>query len=84
MALIKTINGITPEMGDNCYLTENSTIVGDVKWKRDNPLIHECCLQYAGCEKVMQCYEDSTEQKILILEHQVDYTLKWEAILPSI
>lgn len=30
MALIKEVNGITPEFGDNCYLAENSTIVGDV------------------------------------------------------
>ncbi len=30
MALIKTVNGITPKFGHNCYLAENATIVGDV------------------------------------------------------
>jgi carbonic anhydrase/acetyltransferase-like protein (isoleucine patch superfamily) len=30
MALIKSVNGISPSMGKNCYLAENSTIVGDV------------------------------------------------------
>lgn len=30
MALIKTIRGFTPKFGDDCYLAENSTIIGDV------------------------------------------------------
>ena len=30
MALIKPVNGISPQFGDNCYLAENATIVGDV------------------------------------------------------
>lgn len=30
MALIKTVNGISPTFGENCYLAENSTVVGDV------------------------------------------------------
>ena len=30
MALIKEVNGITPQFGVDCYLTENATIVGDV------------------------------------------------------
>ena len=30
MALIKTIRGFTPVFGDNCYLAENATILGDV------------------------------------------------------
>jgi len=30
MALIKSVRGFTPKLGDDCYLTENSTIVGDV------------------------------------------------------
>lgn len=35
MALIKTVNGITPEMGENCFLAENATITGDVKMGND-------------------------------------------------
>jgi len=31
MALIKEVNGASPEFGDNCYLAENATITGDVK-----------------------------------------------------
>lgn len=30
MALIKHVNGIHPQFGDDCYLAENATIVGDV------------------------------------------------------
>jgi carbonic anhydrase/acetyltransferase-like protein (isoleucine patch superfamily) len=30
MALIKPVHGISPRFGDNCYLAENATIVGDV------------------------------------------------------
>jgi len=30
MALIKSVNGISPQFGNNCFLAENSTIVGDV------------------------------------------------------
>ena len=31
MALIKSVNGVHPQFGENCYLTENATVVGDVK-----------------------------------------------------
>ena len=31
MALIKPLRGFTPVFGDNCYLAENATIIGDVK-----------------------------------------------------
>lgn len=30
MALIKSVNGVSPVFGVNCYLAENSTVVGDV------------------------------------------------------
>lgn len=30
MALIKSVKGISPKFGKDCYLAENSTIVGDV------------------------------------------------------
>lgn len=30
MALIKPVNGISPQFGKNCYLAENATVVGDV------------------------------------------------------
>jgi carbonic anhydrase/acetyltransferase-like protein (isoleucine patch superfamily) len=30
MALIKAVKGISPAFGNNCYLAENSTVVGDV------------------------------------------------------
>lgn len=30
MALIKSLKGNTPEFGDNCFLAENATIIGDV------------------------------------------------------
>jgi carbonic anhydrase/acetyltransferase-like protein (isoleucine patch superfamily) len=30
MALIKILNGITPQFGENCYLAETAIIIGDV------------------------------------------------------
>ncbi len=30
MAIIKSVRGLTPKIGNNCFLAENSTIVGDV------------------------------------------------------
>ena len=35
MALIKSVRGFNPEVGENCYLAENATIVGDVKIGKD-------------------------------------------------
>jgi carbonic anhydrase/acetyltransferase-like protein (isoleucine patch superfamily) len=31
MALIKTVRGLTPKFGNDCYLTETATIIGDVE-----------------------------------------------------
>ena len=30
MALIKTVRGITPMIGDDCFLAENAAVIGDV------------------------------------------------------
>ncbi len=30
MALIKSLRGFTPQFGDNCFLADNATIIGDV------------------------------------------------------
>ena len=35
MALIKSVNGVSPKFGNNCYLAENATIVGDVEMGDD-------------------------------------------------
>ena len=35
MALIKSVNGVEPKFGQNCYLAENATIVGDVEMGDD-------------------------------------------------
>ena len=35
MALIKPVKGISPKFGNNCYLAENSTVVGDVVMGND-------------------------------------------------
>lgn len=35
MALIKSVRGFTPSIGENCYLSENATIVGDVALGND-------------------------------------------------
>jgi carbonic anhydrase/acetyltransferase-like protein (isoleucine patch superfamily) len=35
MALIKSVHGISPKMGENCFLAENCTVVGDVEMGDD-------------------------------------------------
>jgi len=35
MSLIKTVNGKTPVFGQNCFIAENATIVGDVEMGND-------------------------------------------------
>jgi len=35
MALIKSLNGFTPQFGERCFLAENSTIIGDVVMGND-------------------------------------------------
>ena len=35
MALIKSVRGFAPQMGENCFLAENATIIGDVVMGRD-------------------------------------------------
>ena len=35
MALIKSVRGFTPEIGENSYLADNATIIGDVVMGRD-------------------------------------------------
>ena len=31
MALVKTLNGKSPKIGENCFLAENATLIGDVE-----------------------------------------------------
>lgn len=35
MALIKSVRGYTPKIGENCFLAENATIIGDVEMGKD-------------------------------------------------
>ena len=35
MALIKSVRGFTPQIGENCYLADNATIIGDVVMGKD-------------------------------------------------
>jgi len=35
MALIKQLNGTEPQWGENCYFSENATVIGDVKMGDD-------------------------------------------------
>lgn len=35
MALLKTVRGISPQFGENCWFADNATIIGDVTMGRD-------------------------------------------------
>ena len=45
MALIKTIKGLSPRFGQNCYLSENATIVGDVTSGDDCTFWFQCVVR---------------------------------------
>ena len=42
MALIKSVRGFTPQIGENCYLADNATIIGDVI------MGHDCSIWFNG------------------------------------
>ena len=35
MAIIKELNGVAPQMGENCFLAETAVVIGDVKMGND-------------------------------------------------
>jgi len=39
MALVKSVRGFKPQIGENSYLAENATIIGDVVIGRDCSII---------------------------------------------
>ena len=45
MALIKSVRGFTPAFGENCFLAENATIIGDVTMGRDCSIWFNTVLQ---------------------------------------
>jgi len=45
MALIKSIKGLSPKFGANCYLAENATIVGDVTTGDDCTFWFQCVVR---------------------------------------
>jgi carbonic anhydrase/acetyltransferase-like protein (isoleucine patch superfamily) len=45
MALIKSVKGISPRFGNNCYLSENATIVGDVTAGDDCTFWFQCVVR---------------------------------------
>ena len=48
MALIKSVRGFTPEIGENCFLADHAVIIGDVNMGRDLSLIHIFFPSYSG------------------------------------
>jgi len=45
MALIKSIKGISPQFGENCFLAENATITGDVVMGKDCTIWYQAVLR---------------------------------------
>ena len=33
MPILKSVNGVSPQIPKDCFIAENATIVGDVKWE---------------------------------------------------
>ena len=59
MALIKTILGKTPAFGENCFLAETATIIGDVAMGNDCSIWYGAVLRgdvhYIRSGKQYQC-----------------------------
>lgn len=45
MALVKSVRGFTPQIGENSYLAENATIIGDVVIGRDCSIWYNAVLR---------------------------------------
>lgn len=45
MALIKTLKGITPKIGKNCFLAETATLIGDVEIGNDCSIWYSAVLR---------------------------------------
>lgn len=45
MVLIKSVRGFTPEIGENCFLAENATIIGDVIIGKDCSIWYNAVLR---------------------------------------
>lgn len=45
MALVKSVRGFTPQIGDNTYLAENATIIGDVIIGKDCSIWYNAVLR---------------------------------------
>ncbi len=45
MAIIKSLRGFTPQFGNNCFLAETSTIIGDVKTGDDCSIWYNAVLR---------------------------------------
>lgn len=45
MAIIRELNGITPKMGENCFLAENAVIIGDVTMGDDCSIWYSAVLR---------------------------------------
>ncbi|HNW51700.1 MAG TPA: gamma carbonic anhydrase family protein [Prolixibacteraceae bacterium] len=45
MALIVPLKGITPKIGENCFLAENATIIGDVEMGNDCSIWYSAVLR---------------------------------------
>ena len=72
MAIIKSLNGITPKIGDNCFLAETAVIIGDVEMGNDcsiwygavlrgdvNPIRIGNCVNVQDCAVLHTTYQSS-------------------------
>ena len=53
MAIIRSVRGFTPQIGENCFLAENAVIIGDVIIGND------CSIWYRSEERRVgkECYD---------------------------
>jgi carbonic anhydrase/acetyltransferase-like protein (isoleucine patch superfamily) len=45
MGLIRELNGVTPELGENCFLAENATLIGRIKAGNNCSFWYNCVLR---------------------------------------
>ena len=79
MALIKSVRGFTPEIGENCFLADNATIIGDVK------IGNNCSVWFSLYESVMAL---TSKTEVSCIHYTRNRLLKsvtmflWDIMLP--
>ena len=67
MAIIRSVRGFTPKMGEGCFLADNAAIIGDVTMGNECSIWFGTVLRgdvYGGNAKALRLYEREGLKKV--------------------